>query len=66
MPRYWWVNHQQTWRQEIEGQYLWSPKLNANGSRKAPADWRTHSFRPEQKPYFPYHRREVFLSETRL
>ena len=33
MPQYWWVNHKQTWRQEIEGQYLWSPKANANGSR---------------------------------
>ncbi len=33
MPRYWWVNHKQTWRQEIEGQYLGSPKTNANGSR---------------------------------
>jgi putative restriction endonuclease len=33
MPRYWWVNHNQTWLQEIEGQYLWSPKVNANGTR---------------------------------
>jgi hypothetical protein len=33
MPRYWWVNHKQTWLQEIEGRYLWSPKANANGSR---------------------------------
>jgi hypothetical protein len=33
MPRYWWVNHKQTWRQEIEGQYLWSPKANSNGTR---------------------------------
>jgi hypothetical protein len=33
MPQYWWVNHKQTWQQEIEGQYLWSPKINANGSR---------------------------------
>jgi len=33
MPQYWWVNHNQTWQQEIEGQYLWSPKVNANGSR---------------------------------
>ena len=33
MPRYWWVNHKQTWRQEIEGQYLWSPKVNAKGAR---------------------------------
>jgi putative restriction endonuclease len=33
MSRYWWVNHDQTWQQEIEGQYLWSPKKKANGDR---------------------------------
>jgi putative restriction endonuclease len=33
MPQYWWVNHKQTWRQEIEGRYLWSPKTNSNGVR---------------------------------
>src|SRR5262245_33573398 len=33
MPRYWWVNHKQTWRQEIEGQYLWSPKTKRNGTQ---------------------------------
>lgn len=33
MTQYWWVNHKQTWRQEIEGQYLWSPKTNSNGAR---------------------------------
>jgi hypothetical protein len=26
VPRYWWVNHKQTLEQEIDGQYLWSPK----------------------------------------
>ncbi len=31
--RYWWVNQNQTFRQEIEGGYLWSPKRNANGAR---------------------------------
>jgi putative restriction endonuclease len=29
--RYWWVN--QTFRHEIMGGYLWSPKRNANGAR---------------------------------
>jgi putative restriction endonuclease len=29
----WWVNHKQTFRQEIEGSYLWSPKKNKNGAR---------------------------------
>jgi len=33
MPAYWWVNHNQTARQEIEGQYLWSPKTESNGAR---------------------------------
>jgi putative restriction endonuclease len=31
--RYWWVNQNQTYRQEIDGGYLWSPKRNANGVR---------------------------------
>jgi len=29
---YWWVNHKQTYRQEIDGEYLWSPKKNKNGA----------------------------------
>jgi len=31
--KYWWVNQNQTFRQEIEGDYLWSPKRNKNGRR---------------------------------
>ena len=31
--RYWWVNHNQTFTQEREGGYLWSPKREANGAR---------------------------------
>ena len=31
--RYWWVNQNQTFRQEIDGGYLWSPKRNKNGNR---------------------------------
>ncbi len=31
--RYWWVNQNQTYRQEIKGGYLWSPKRNANGAK---------------------------------
>jgi putative restriction endonuclease len=31
--RYWWVNQNQTYRHEVGGGYLWSPKRNANGSR---------------------------------
>jgi putative restriction endonuclease len=33
MPKFWWVNHKQTVRQEIDGQYLWSPKTQSNGAR---------------------------------
>ena len=31
--RYWWVNQNQTYRHEIAGGYLWSPKRNANKAR---------------------------------
>lgn len=31
--QYWWVNHKQTYRSEIEGSYVWSPKTNSNGAR---------------------------------
>jgi putative restriction endonuclease len=30
--RYWWVNQNQTFRQETEGGYLWSPKRKSNGT----------------------------------
>ena len=30
---YWWVNQNQTWKHEVEGGYLWSPKRNRNGNR---------------------------------
>ena len=30
---YWWVNQNQTGKQEISGGYLWSPKRNQNGAR---------------------------------
>jgi putative restriction endonuclease len=31
--RYWWVNQNQTYRHEVPGGYLWSPKRNSNGAR---------------------------------
>jgi len=31
--RFWWVNQNQTFQQETEGGYLWSPKRNARGGR---------------------------------
>lgn len=30
---YWWVNQAQTWKHEIAGGYMWSPKRNQNGAR---------------------------------
>jgi len=30
---YWWVNQNQTYRQERDGGYMWSPKQNANGAK---------------------------------
>jgi putative restriction endonuclease len=33
--RYWWVNQNQTYAQEISGGYLWSPKRKANRQRNA-------------------------------
>jgi hypothetical protein len=31
--RYWWVNQNQTYRHEVGGGYIWSPKRKANGAR---------------------------------
>jgi putative restriction endonuclease len=33
MPHFWWVNHKQTFNQEIDNQYLWSPKTSKGGKR---------------------------------
>lgn len=48
--RYWWVNQNQTYRHEVAGGYLWSPKRNANGARN---------------PFYES-MREVAPSQTRL
>lgn len=32
-PAFWWVNHKQTFSQEINGNYIWSPLAKANGGR---------------------------------
>jgi len=37
-PNYWWVNHEQTHRQELEGEYLWWPKGNRNGAKNVSYD----------------------------
>ena len=31
--KYWWVNHKKTFKQEISGGYIWSPKKNKNNAR---------------------------------
>ena len=31
--RYWWVNQNQTYRAEVRGSFMWSPKLRADGTR---------------------------------
>lgn len=31
--RYWWVNQNQTYRHEVPGGYMWSPKRKSNGHR---------------------------------
>lgn len=31
--RYWWVNQNQTYRQEVQGGFLWSPKRRKDGGR---------------------------------
>jgi len=31
--RYWWVNQNQTYNQEVTGGYIWSPKRKSNGHR---------------------------------
>jgi hypothetical protein len=35
------VNQNRTWRQELAGGYLWSPKTRSNGSRNPFYDWMT-------------------------
>jgi hypothetical protein len=31
--RYWWVNQNQTYKTEVRGNFMWSPRANANGAR---------------------------------
>lgn len=35
---YWWVNHKQTFKAELEGGYIWSPKVKKNGIRNLTYD----------------------------
>jgi hypothetical protein len=36
--KYWWVNQKQTYRHEVGGGYMWSPKVNVNGQHIRPYD----------------------------
>lgn len=40
--RFWWVNHKQTYKHEIEGGYLWSPKTKKGGARNQSYDNMRH------------------------
>lgn len=39
--RYWWVNHSQTFAQEVGGKYVWSPKAERDGKRNQSYDFMT-------------------------
>ena len=28
MSKYWWVNQNKTYKEEVSGGYMWSPKVN--------------------------------------
>ena len=31
--KFWWVNQNRTWKQEIGGEYMWSPKKSSNNKK---------------------------------
>lgn len=31
--RYWWINQNQTYQEEVSGEYIWCPKIRSNGSK---------------------------------
>lgn len=43
MPHYWWVNQNQTYKAEVGGGYMWSPKVNSNGSFNQFYDYMTQT-----------------------
>ena len=38
---YWWVSQNQTYRQEVPGNFMWSPKTNRDGGRNVSYDYMT-------------------------
>jgi putative restriction endonuclease len=55
--KHWWVNQNQTAQQEIEGCYLWSPKL-ARGDKPIPAYENMKEIEPGDR-IFSYHDRQI-------
>lgn len=43
MPRYWWVNQNQTFKAEVSGGYMWSPKVNKDGGFNQFYDYMTQA-----------------------
>ena len=59
--RYWWVNQNQTYRTEVRGNFMWSPKTNARGARNPfYAGTNVGQFNREQQAFLDYHRANVF------
>jgi len=48
--RFWWVNQNQTYRQEVGGGYLWSPQRKSNGA---------------QNPYYDFMREDAVQEDGR-
>jgi len=62
---FWWVNHKQTYRQETDGGYVWSPKANANGARNVSYDNLTRCHRGDVVFSYAYGRiSQIGLVET--
>jgi putative restriction endonuclease len=75
--RYGWVNQNQTYRHEVRGGYLWSPKRRSNGGMNpyyetmrevAPGDWSVVQRERVKSPpgVFGAHRVRMGSPPTRL
>ena len=43
LTKYWWVNQNKTYKAEVNGGYMWSPKVNNNGSYNQFYDYMTQT-----------------------
>jgi hypothetical protein len=59
--RYWWVNQNHAFKQELGGGYLWSPKRNANGARNGILDSHSSPKVSPRKQSPCWRRRFLFL-----